>query len=196
MLEENTIKELLDTLDSIEVIEIKNLYELLILKSIEENNRGLYNNIYTEMHHIVPRCMGGSDSPENLVKLTVINHIKAHVLLSRMYPDNEKLKYAVFATTLYSEISNKARITTILDMDLDVISRIKEDAVIARRGKRLSIETRKKMSDSHKGENNHFYGKHHTEEVKNKLSKINTGKHHSEESIKKNLFGKSRQDSF
>lgn len=58
MLEENTIKELLDTLDSIEVIEIKNLYELLILKSIEENNRGLYNNIYTEMHHIVPRCMG------------------------------------------------------------------------------------------------------------------------------------------
>lgn len=32
MLEENTIKELLDTLDSIEVIEIKNLYELLILK--------------------------------------------------------------------------------------------------------------------------------------------------------------------
>lgn len=254
MLEENTIKELLDTLDSIEVIEIKNLYELLILKSIEENNRGLYNNIYTEMHHIVPRCMGGSDSPENLVKLTVINHIKAHVLLSRMYPDNEKLKYAVFATTLYSEISNKARITTILDMDLDVISRIKEDAVIARRGKRLSIETRKKlseshkgernfnygkprseetkrkiseshkienlseesrrnlsnskkgenhpmfgkkvsedtrkkMSDSHKGENNHFYGKHHTEEVKNKLSKINTGKHHSEESIKKISLG-------
>ena len=51
MLEENTIKELLDTLYSIEVIEIKNLYELLILKSIEENNRGLYNNIYTEMHH-------------------------------------------------------------------------------------------------------------------------------------------------
>lgn len=189
MLEENTIKELLDTLDSIEVIEIKNLYELLILKSIEENNRGLYNNIYTEMHHIVPRCMGGSDSPENLVKLTVINYIKAHVLLSRMYPDNEKLKYAVFATTLYSEISNKARITTILDMDLDVISRIKEDAVIARRGKRLSIETRKKMSDSHKGENNHFYGKHHTEEVKNKLSKINTGKHHSEESIKKISLG-------
>lgn len=99
-----------------------------------------------------------------------------------MYPDNEKLKYAVFATTLYSEISNKARITTILDMDLDVISRIKEDAVIARRGKRLSIETRKKLSESHKGERNFNYGKPRSEETKRKISESHKIENLSEES--------------
>jgi hypothetical protein len=182
MLEENTIKELLDTLEDIEIIEIKNLYESLILKSIEEDNRGLYDNIYTEIHHIVPRCMGGSDSPENLVKLTVTNHIKAHVLLSRMYPENEKLKYAVFATTLYSEISNKTRIFTILNMDFGIISKIREDAVNARRGRRLSNETRKKISESHKGAKNSNYGKHRSEETKRKISESHKVENLSEES--------------
>lgn len=37
-------------------------------------------------------------------------------------------------------------------------------------------ETLKKMSDSHKGEKNHFYGKHHTEETKAYLSKIKKGR--------------------
>ncbi len=41
---------------------------------------------------------------------------------------------------------------------------------------RMSIETRKKMSDAHKGKNNHFYGKHHTEETKKKLSLAHSGK--------------------
>lgn len=44
--------------------------------------------------------------------------------------------------------------------------------------------TIKKMSDIKRGENNPFYGKHHTEETKEKLSRINRGKIVSEEQMK------------
>jgi hypothetical protein len=35
---------------------------------------------YTETHHIVPRCMGGTDSLDNLVELTPEEHYLAHQL--------------------------------------------------------------------------------------------------------------------
>lgn len=41
----------------------------------------------------------------------------------------------------------------------------------------VSDETRQKMSDKKKGSNHPLYGKHHTKETKDKLSKINIGKH-------------------
>lgn len=43
-------------------------------------------------------------------------------------------------------------------------------------GATLSENTRAKMSNSRKGEKNHFFGKHHTEETKAKLSRANKGK--------------------
>ena len=38
---------------------------------------------YTEKHHIVPRCMGGSDDKDNLVALTAREHYVAHLLLTK-----------------------------------------------------------------------------------------------------------------
>jgi hypothetical protein len=37
------------------------------------------------MHHIIPRHMGGSDDPENLIKLTVEEHAEAHKSLYEKY---------------------------------------------------------------------------------------------------------------
>lgn len=69
--------------------------------------------------------MGGSDDDSNLVKLTAREHYIAHLLLSRMYPENYKLKYAVLMmkanastnqrnyrinSTLYESIRKKASI--------------------------------------------------------------------------------------
>ena len=51
--------------------------------------------------------------------------------------------------------------------------------------KYCSEETKKKMSESHKGDKHHMYGKHHTEEAKKKMSESNKGKKHTEESKKK-----------
>lgn len=40
------------------------------------------------MHHIVPKCLGGSDEPSNLVVLSGREHFLAHYLLTKIYPDN------------------------------------------------------------------------------------------------------------
>jgi hypothetical protein len=47
-----------------------------------------------EMHHVIPRCMGGGDELENLVYLTAEEHCVAHLLLAKIHPDNTKLGYA------------------------------------------------------------------------------------------------------
>jgi hypothetical protein len=50
---------------------------------------------YTEKHHIIPRCLGGTDEPDNMVVLTAREHFIVHQLLVKMYPKNGKLIYAV-----------------------------------------------------------------------------------------------------
>lgn len=42
-------------------------------------------------------------------------------------------------------------------------------------GKHHTEETKQKMSEAQKGENNHMYGKHHTEETKKKMSEAQKG---------------------
>ena len=68
-----------------------------------------------------------------------------------------------------------------------------------KRGTKASKETKTKMSKAHSGENNHFFGKQHTEEAKQKNAdahkgnKNRLGKQHSEETktrISKALSGK------
>ena len=48
-----------------------------------------------------------------------------------------------------------------------------------------SEDTRRKLSESKKGERHPMYGKHHTDETRKKLSEANKGKHHSEEHRRK-----------
>ena len=38
-----------------------------------------------EEHHIIPRCLGGSDDKSNLVKLTAKEHFICHLLLTKIY---------------------------------------------------------------------------------------------------------------
>ena len=49
---------------------------------------------YSEQHHVVPKCLGGDDSVDNLVRLTAEEHYVAHQLLVKIHPDNSKLIYA------------------------------------------------------------------------------------------------------
>ena len=52
-------------------------------------------------------------------------------------------------------------------------------------GKHPSEESRKKMSEAHKGKPSWMKDKHHTEETRKKMSQATKGKHHSEETRKK-----------
>jgi hypothetical protein len=57
---------------------------------------------YTEKHHIVPRCLGGTDNKENTVSLTPEEHYVAHQLLVKLYPKEHKLVYAANMMTVSS----------------------------------------------------------------------------------------------
>jgi len=72
--------------------------------TIMDYNKHYYNLIsraksrvldgYVEKHHIIPKCLGGTDDISNLVILTPEEHYIAHQLLVKIYPNNDKLVYA------------------------------------------------------------------------------------------------------
>ena len=57
-------------------------------------NRIVENGLYHEKHHIVPKCLGGTDDKENIVTLTFREHYMAHYLLSRIHRKNSGIQYA------------------------------------------------------------------------------------------------------
>jgi len=68
-------------------------YKAHYQKLIEKAN-GRFLVGYHESHHVVPRCLGGSDNPNNLIKLTPEEHYLAHLLLVKIYPNNPSLASA------------------------------------------------------------------------------------------------------
>lgn len=64
---------------------------------------------YKESHHVIPKCLGGSDDPENLVDLTPEEHYVAHQLLVKIHPGNGKLVHAavMMSATGHTHRSNK-----------------------------------------------------------------------------------------
>ena len=64
----------------------RKIYDALITRAKTRNIDG-----YFEIHHIIPRCMGGSDSDDNLARLSPEEHYLAHQLLVKIYPENKAL---------------------------------------------------------------------------------------------------------
>lgn len=56
-------------------------YSLLI----ESRKQSPTESDYYEKHHILPRSLGGSDVPENIIQLTAREHYMAHRLLAKMH---------------------------------------------------------------------------------------------------------------
>ncbi|MCG7944843.1 MAG: HNH endonuclease [Candidatus Thiodiazotropha taylori] len=58
---------------------------------------------YTETHHIIPKSLGGSDHPNNLIKLTPKEHYIAHRLLAKIHKG--KMIYAFNAMISYNRLN-------------------------------------------------------------------------------------------
>jgi hypothetical protein len=56
---------------------------------------------YVEKHHIVPRCLGGTDDAGNIALLTPEEHFVAHQLLVKIYPKSSPLTKAVVIMTAH-----------------------------------------------------------------------------------------------
>ena len=133
------------------------------------NYRRIYNDLimrgwrrtalegYCEKHHIIPRCLKGGNEATNIVRLTAREHFIAHLLLTRMYPDNSGLATAVF---LMSHLKNFPVIKS-----SKIFAKIKHSLSLAR-----SLEQT---------------GRTHTDESKKKMSLAKKGKKFSEEQLKK-----------
>lgn len=65
------------------------IYDALIAKY-----QGMQLEGYKERHHIVPKCMGGTNDKTNIVALTAKAHFVAHHLLHKIHPENRKLANA------------------------------------------------------------------------------------------------------
>lgn len=64
---------------------------------------------YCENHHIIPKCMGGTDNNSNIVSLTAREHFVAHQLLVKMYPNNYKLINAANMMCSASSIMQRSK---------------------------------------------------------------------------------------
>ena len=54
---------------------------------------------HSHRHHIIPKCIGGSNDASNLIYLTVEQHLVAHWILSKAYPKSN----LVFALYRFSD---------------------------------------------------------------------------------------------
>jgi len=156
--------------------------------------------IYYENHHIIPRCQGGSNNKSNLVLLLGKEHFMCHYYLTKIYPDNDKLSFALWG--MCNQTNNPCH-----ERDYIIESKIYEEAKekhakavskklkgkktgprskeiktkisISLMGRECSKETRDKISNSNKG-------KPKSEEHKRNMSKGQTGKKLTEDH-KKNI---------
>ena len=69
-------------------------YDLLMEKAKFRSLDKKSFDYYTEKHHILPKCMGGSNNKENFVLLTAREHFVAHILLWKSNKNNRSLAYA------------------------------------------------------------------------------------------------------
>lgn len=71
-----------------------------IYNQIIERAKTLQLEGYVEKHHIIPKCLGGTDDKENIVQLTAREHFLCHKLLVEIYPNESKLKHALFLMSI------------------------------------------------------------------------------------------------
>lgn len=141
--------------------------------------------VYYERHHIVPRCLNGSDESDNLVYLTAEEHWLAHLLLVKIYPGVPSLVFACQAMSVSG--GNNQRTTNKL---FGWIRRAySEESSKRQLGKTVSPETKNKISQALKGRPNiRQQGNGNVAkrpDVAAKISKSNRGKSwgtHSEDS--------------
>jgi len=141
-------------------------YTLLIQRA-----RGRSLSGYYEVHHIIPKCLGGTDEKSNLVDLTPEEHFLAHILLAKIH-NHPKLWTAVHMMTVspdgktrcnnkmvgwlrrkFSEARSKEMTgKPSLKKGKPMSEEQKKKLSIALKGRKLSDAHRAKMSENRKGQ--------------------------------------------
>lgn len=125
--------------------------------------RSLSADVYVERHHIIPRSLGGSNDPNNLVYLTAKEHFVCHLLLVKMTSGLEKRSMA-YAAWKMTHIDGRQRYKPCArthDLLRKQLSRSYKGIPKTYKnwlGKKHTDESKKKQSIAKQGKNNPNYG--------------------------------------
>jgi NUMOD3 motif len=140
-------------------MDYKKIYEAIIERG---RNRILAEGVYSECHHIIPRCMCGTDDKANLVKLLPEEHYVCHQLLVKIYFDTEfKHKLAFAAQCMTISNGNQQRNLS----KLKWFGWLKKQYVEAITGRKMSVAAKVKMSNAKKGKPSPHKGKKQSAEI-------------------------------
>lgn len=149
--------------------------------------RILPKEVYTEKHHIIPKCLGGDDSKENLTVLTAREHFLVHYILAeKLYSNHKGLWYALIKMCGRNERQERCVISS---MTYEYLRQRHQTNNSGEKnnfyGKRHSEETLLKIKSSLSGPNHHKYGKTHSNEHKQKIGNSLKGRIFSQDTLKK-----------
>lgn len=157
-------------------------YEQFINNILETRGRfNIPDGEYKERHHILPKCMGGGNEEENLIDLYAREHFEAHRLLAKENPEDNGLQFAWWNMCQIKGNSEQERYIPSSEefeearkkcAELSSKNNMGENHPMF--GRHHSKETKEKMSKSHKGQlagdKNPMFGRKHTEEEKKAIS--------------------------
>lgn len=120
---------------------------------------------YGENHHILPKCFGGSNNSDNIVRLTARERFVAHLLLYKMQTENKKMFQMLKACIM---MSGKKKFNSKLYEN----AKLKHSKLLS---ERMSGKNHPMYGTSRSGVDNPFYGKFHSKETREHLSKCAMG---------------------
>jgi hypothetical protein len=131
---------------------------------------------YSERHHIVPRCEGGGDEPENLIRLTARDHLFAHLILAKWKGG----KHWASVSATFGNSVRRGELPTAQVVRVVALSRQKFGESIRGDkhpgfGVKRSPETREKISTAQRGYKHPMFGAHHSPETRGKMSAAQRG---------------------
>ena len=134
-------------------------------------------NCYNELHHILPKCLGGSNKKINLVRLTAKEHWLIHLILIEIYPDNKNIKLAVNMMMRKSDNQKRQIISSGKQFERLKIVVAKAHSELMKGKKRIFTEEHKKnISKSRMGIPSPRKGAKLSEETKRKVGLASKGR--------------------
>lgn len=182
-----------------------NKYEKYYNLIIEHRKHNPLVDQYTERHHIIPRSLGGTDTPENIVALSAREHFICHWLLTKMYTGEARGKminamYLMRGNSTYQK-RYKSKITARIYENLReeyaaYISKLNKGrvqppeekakqiaAITGRKRAPFTDEWRRNLSKNHKSKRG--FDTSHSLETRKKMSEKAKGRKQSPETIAK-----------
>lgn len=104
----NTVNHKIDIF--INTIKINSMNYSKIYNDIIENAKQKSYDDYTEKHHIIPRSLGGTDEPSNLVILSAREHFICHYLLTKIHKNNQSNFYKMVKAFIMMFCSSKKQL--------------------------------------------------------------------------------------